>query len=193
MKKSQSNSPQPRKKVKSSEKELPEEKERFKEKEHLEEKELPRGKLHYRNWGYKKTRKKRYTKKKKNKIDFKEYLRKKAKAAWDARDVIIFVAVMLGFLASLHLMTSYNPGNESAICTVTSVEIIEHEDPYSISGEFETEECGIITTWNAPDGIPIRKYLQNFETGKKYRAYKSFHTRNDEFDFSVLRFEEIKE
>ena len=141
----------------------------------------------------KKTRKKRYTKKKKNKIDFKEYLRKKAKAAWDARDVIIFMAVMLGFLASLHFMTNYNPGNESAICTVTSVEIIEHEDPYSISGEFETEECGIITSSKSPDGIPIRKYLQNFKTGKKYRAYKSLLTRNDEFDFSVLRFEEIKE
>ena len=39
--------------MKSSEKELPEEKERFKEKEHFEEKELPRGKLHYRNWGHK--------------------------------------------------------------------------------------------------------------------------------------------
>lgn len=141
----------------------------------------------------KKTRKKRYTKKKKNKIDFKEYLRKKAKAAWDARDVIIFVAVMLGFLASLHFMTSYNPSNESAICTVTSVEIVEHEDPYSISGEFETEECGIITTSNAPDGERIYPYLQNFKTGKKYRAYKSLLTRNDEFDFSVLRFEEIKE
>ena len=141
----------------------------------------------------KKTRKKRYTKKKKNKIDFKEYLRKKAKAAWDARDVIIFVAVMLGFLASLHFMTSHNPSNESAICTVTSVEIIEHEDPYWTSGEFETEECGIIRSSKSPDGIPIRKYLQNFETGKKYRAYKSFDTRNDEFDFSVLRFEEIKE
>lgn len=141
----------------------------------------------------KKTKKKRYVKKKKNKIDFKEYLRKKAKAAWDARDIIIFVAVMLGFLASLHLMTSYNPGNESAICTVTSVEIIEHEDPYSISGEFETEECGIITTSNAPDGERIYPYLQNFKTGKKYRAYKSLLTRNDEFDFSVLRFEEIKE
>lgn len=141
----------------------------------------------------KKTRKKRYTKKKKNKVDFKEYLRKKAKAAWDARDVIIFVAVMLGFLASLHFMTSYNPGNESAICTVASVEIVEHEDPYSISGEFETEECGIITMWHAPDGERIYPYLQNFKTGKKYRAYKSFHTRNDEFDFSVLRFEEIKE
>lgn len=141
----------------------------------------------------KKPRKKIYTKKKKNKVDFKEYLRKKAKAAWDARDVIIFVAVMLGFLASLHFMTNYNPGNESAICTVTSVEIVEHEDPYWTSGEFETEECGIIRSSKSPDGIPIRKYLQNFETGKKYRAYKSFDTRNDEFDFSVLRFEEIKE
>ena len=141
----------------------------------------------------KKTKKKRYTKKKKNKVDLKEYLRKKAKAVWDARDVIIIMAVMLGFCASLHFMTNYNPGNESAICTVTSVEIIEHEDPYWTSGEFETEECGIITSSKSPDGIPIRKYLQNFETGKKYRAYKSFDTRNDEFDFSVLRFEEIKE
>ncbi len=141
----------------------------------------------------KKINKKRYTKKKKNKVDFKEYLRKKVKAVWDARDVIIIVAVMLGFCASLHFMTNYNPGNESAICTVTSVEIIEHEDPYWTSGEFETEECGIITSSKSPDGIPIRKYLQNFETGKKYRAYKTFYTRNDEFDFSVLRFEEIKE
>ena len=141
----------------------------------------------------KKINKKRYTRKKKNKVDFKEYLRKKVKAVWDARDVIIITAVMLGFCASLHFMTNYNPGNESAICTVTSVEIIEHEDPYWTSGEFETEECGIITSSKSPDGIPIRKYLQNFETGKKYRAYKSFDTRNDEFDFSVLRFEEIKE
>lgn len=141
----------------------------------------------------KKINKKRYTKKKKNKVDLKEYLRKKIKAVWDARDVIIIMAVMLGFCASLHFMTNYNPGNESAICTVTSVEIIEHEDPYWTSGEFETEECGIITSSKSPDGIPIRKYLQNFKTGKKYRAYKSFDTRNDEFDFSVLRFEEIKE
>lgn len=141
----------------------------------------------------KKTRKKRYVKKKKNKVNFKEYLRKRSKDAWGARDIIITMAVFLGFIASLHFMTNYNPGNESAICTVTSVEIIEHEDPYSISGEFETEECGIITSSKSPDGIPIYPYLQNFKTGKKYRAYKSFDTRNDEFDFSVLRFEEIKE
>ena len=141
----------------------------------------------------KKINKKRYTKKKKNKVDLKEYLRKKAKAVWDARDVIIIMAVMLGFCASLHFMTSYNPGNESEICTIESVKIIEHEDPYAISGAFETKECGTITMWHAPDGERIYPYLQNFKTGKKYRAYKSFHTRNDEFDFSVLRFEEIKE
>lgn len=141
----------------------------------------------------KKTRKKRYTKKKKNNFDFIEDFREIAKAAWDARDAVIFVAVMLGGLVFLHFTTNYNPGNESAICTVTSVEIVEHEDPYWTSGEFETEECGTITSSKSPDGIPIRKYLQNFETGKKYRAYKSFDTRNDEFDFSVLRFEEIKE
>ena len=141
----------------------------------------------------KKINKKRYTKKKKNKVDFIEYLRDIAKDVWDARGSIITVVVILGFFASLHFMTNYNPGNESAICTVTSVEIIEHEAPYSISGELETEECGIITTSNAPDGERIYPYLQNFKTGKKYRAYKSFDTRNDEFDFSVIRFEEIKE
>lgn len=141
----------------------------------------------------KKTHKKRYTKKKKNKVDFIEYLREIAKDAWDARDAFIIAAFILGVFASIHFMTNYNPGNESAICTVTSVEIVEHEDPYWTSGEFETEECGIITTSNAPDGERIYPYLQNFKTGKKYRAYKSLLTRNDEFDFSVLRFEEIKE
>lgn len=141
----------------------------------------------------KKINKKRYTRKKKNKVDFKEYLRDIAKDVWDARGSIITVVVILGVFASIHFMTHYNPGNESAICTVTSVEIIEHEDPYSISGEFETEECGIITMWHAPDGERIYPYLQNFETGKKYRAYKSFDSRNDEFDFTVIRFEEIKE
>ncbi len=141
----------------------------------------------------KKINKKRYTRKKKNKVDFKEYLRKIAKDIWRNREVIITAAVILGVFASIHFMTHYNPGNESAICTVTSVEIIEHEDPYSISGEFETEECGIITMWHAPDGERIYPYLQNFKTGKKYRAYKSFDSRNDEFDFTVIRFEEIKE
>jgi hypothetical protein len=141
----------------------------------------------------KKINKKRYTRKKKNKVDFKEYLRKIAKDIWRNREVIITAVVILGVFASIHFMTHYNPGNESAICTVTSVEIIEHEDPYSISGEFETEECGIITMWHAPDGERIYPYLQNFETGKKYRAYKSFDSRNDEFDFTVIRFEEIKE
>ena len=133
------------------------------------------------------------TKKPTKKVAFKNFLRSKANDIWRDRERILLMLCLLAFPASLYFISYVNPYNDSTICTVTSVEIIEHEDPYSISGEFETEECGIITSSKSPDGIPIRKYLQNFKTGKKYRAYKSFDTRNDEFDFSVLRFEEIKE
>ena len=133
------------------------------------------------------------TKKPTKKVAFKNFLRSKANDIWRDRERILLMLCLLAFPASLYFIFYVNPYNDSTICTVTSVEIIEHEDPYSISGEFETEECGIIKSSKSPDGIPIRKYLQNFETGKKYRAYKSFDTRNDEFDFSVLRFEEIKE
>lgn len=90
-------------------------------------------------------------------------------------------------------MTHYNPNNDSEICTIESVEIIEHEDPYAISGAFETKECGTIKMWHAPDGEYIRPYLNSIEAGRKYRAYKSFTTRNDKTGFSVIRFEEIKE
>lgn len=139
------------------------------------------------------SKKRNSSKKKKNKVTFKEYLRRKGRDIWYDREAIIFCVGVIAVFGFLYFMTHYNPNNDSEICTIESVEIIEHEDPYSISGEFETEECGIITSSKSPDGIPIRKYLQNFKTGKKYRAYKSFSTRNDEFDFSVLRFEEIKE
>ena len=130
---------------------------------------------------------------KNNGANFKEYFRRTAENIWNDRGVIIFFAGFIAVLGAIYFMTHSNPNNDSEICTIESVEIIEHEDPYWTSGEFETEECGIITSSKSPDGIPIRKYLQNFETGKKYRAYKSFDTRNDEYDFSVLRFEEIKE
>ena len=133
------------------------------------------------------------TKKPTKKVAFKNFLRSKANDIWRDRERILLMLCLLAFPASLYFISYVNPYNDSTICTVTSVEIVEHEDPYWTSGEFETEECGIITSSKSPDGIPIRKYLQNFETGKKYRAYKSFDTRNDEFNFSVLRFEEIKE
>ena len=133
------------------------------------------------------------TKKPTKKVAFKNFLRSKASDIWRDRERILLMLCLLAFPASLYFISYVNPYNDSTICTVTSVEIVEHEDPYWTSGEFETEECGIITSSKSPDGIPIRKYLQNFKTGKKYRAYKSFSTRNDEFDFSVLRFEEIKE
>ncbi len=139
------------------------------------------------------SKKRNSSKKKKNKITLKEYLRRKARDIWYDRVAIIFCVGFLAALGFLYFMTHYNPNNDSEVCTIESVEIIEHEDPYAISGKFETEECGTITMWHAPDGERIYPYLQNFETGKKYRAYKSFDIRNDETGFTAIRFEEVKD
>lgn len=132
-------------------------------------------------------------KKKKNKVTFKEYLHRKGRDIWYDREAIIFCVGVIAVFGFLYFMTHYNPNNDSEICTIESVEIIEHEDPYAISGVFETEECGTITMWHAPDGERIYPYLNSIEAGKKYRAYKSFDTRNDETGFTAIRFEEIKE
>ena len=133
------------------------------------------------------------TKKPTKKVAFKNFLRSKASDIWRDRERILLMLCLLAFPASLYFISYVNPYNDSTICTVTSVEIVEHEDPYSISGEFETEECGTITMWHAPDGERIYPYLNSIEAGKKYRAYKSFDTRNDETGFTAIRFEEIKE
>ena len=85
------------------------------------------------------------TKKPTKKVAFKNFLRSKANDIWRDRERILLMLCLLAFPASLYFISYVNPYNDSAICTVTSVEIVEHEDPY------------------------------------------------DEFDFSVLRFEEIKE
>ena len=84
------------------------------------------------------------------KVAFKNFLHSKAIDIWRDREKILLMLCVLAFPASLYFISYVNPYNDSTICTVTSVEIVEHEDPYSISGEFETEECGIITTSNAP-------------------------------------------
>ena len=139
------------------------------------------------------SKKRKSSKKNKNKVTFKEYLRRKARDIRYDREAIIFCVGVVAVFGFLYFMTHYNPGNESAICTVTSVEIIEHEDPYAISGEFETEECGTITMWHAPDGERIYPYLNSIEVGKTYRVYKSFDTRNDETGFTAIHFEKVED
>lgn len=133
------------------------------------------------------------TKKPTKKVAFKNFLRSKASDIWRDCERILLMLCLLAFPASLYFISYVNPYNDSTICTVTSVEIVEHEDPYAISGVFETEECGTITMWHAPDGERIYPYLNSIEAGKKYRAYKSFDTRNDDTGFTAIRFEEIKE
>ena len=130
---------------------------------------------------------------KKNKVTFKDYLRRKARDIWYDREAIIFCVGVVAVFGFIYFMTHYNPNNDSEICTIESVEIIEHEDPYAISGEFATEERGTITMWHAPDGERIYPYLNSIEVGKKYRAYKSFDTRNDETGFTAIHFEKVED
>ena len=92
------------------------------------------------------------TKKPTKKVAFKNFLHSKAIDIWRDRERILLMLCLLAFPASLYFISYVNPYNDSTICTVTSVEIVEHEDPYSIYGEFETEECGSITTSTATDG-----------------------------------------
>ena len=89
--------------------------------------------------------------------------RRKGRDIWYDREAIIFCVGVIAVFGFLYFMTHYNPNNDSEICTIESVEIIEHADPYSISGAFETEECGTITMWHAPDGERIYPYLNSIE------------------------------
>lgn len=109
------------------------------------------------------SKKRNSSKKKKNKVTFKEYLRRKGRDIWYDREAIIFCVGVIAVFGFLYFMNHYNPNNDSEICTIESVEIIEHEDPYAISGVFETEECGTITMWHAPDGERIYPYLNSIE------------------------------
>ena len=83
------------------------------------------------------SKKRNSSKKNKNKVTFKEYLRRKARDIQYDREAIIFCVGLVAVFGFIYFMTHYNPNNDSEICTIESVEIIEHEDPYSISGEFE--------------------------------------------------------
>ena len=139
------------------------------------------------------SKKRKSSKKNKNKVTFKEYLRRKARDIQYDREAIIFFVGLVAVFGFIYFMTHYNPNNDSEICTIESVKIIEHEGPHSISGEFETEECGTIAMWHAPDGERIYPYLNSIEVDKEYRAYKSFDTRNDETGFTAIRFEEVKD
>ncbi|WP_303959975.1 hypothetical protein [Rothia mucilaginosa] len=114
----------------------------------------------------------------------------------------IFISLVLGMgllFTFIHYVGHYEDKNWYAVCTVKSARVeivggqVSNMTDTSPKGIFETDECGVIEMYNAPDGKNIPEYVSQIQTGKKYKMYKTWSTRNDERNFNTLRLEEIKE
>lgn len=87
----------------------------------------------------------------------------------------------------------------TAICTVTKAYTKEIGGTVSgmndirPKGVFETEECGTLTMYAAPEGWKISEYVKTAQPGKKYLFHVLNLSTKKERDFDTTRFEEIKE
>ena len=113
-----------------------------------------------------------------------------------------FISLVLGMgllFTFMHYTTHIEDKNWYAVCTVKSARVeivggqVSNMTDTSPKGIFETDECGVIEMYNAPDGKNIPEYVSQIQPGKKYKMYKTLNTRNDDKDFNTLRLEEIKE
>ncbi len=114
----------------------------------------------------------------------------------------LFISLVLGMgllFTFIHYVGHFEDKNWYAVCTVKSARVeivggqVSNMTDTSPKGIFETDECGVIEMYNAPDGKNIPEYVSQIQTGKKYKMYKSLSTRNDDRDFNTVRLEEIKE
>ena len=113
----------------------------------------------------------------------------------------LFISLVLGMgllFTFIHYVGHFEDKNWYAVCTVKSARVeivggqVSNMTDTSPKGIFETDECGVIEMYNAPDGKNIPEYVSQIQTGKKYKMYKSLSTRNDDRDFNTVRLEEIK-
>ena len=114
----------------------------------------------------------------------------------------LFISLVLGMgllFTFIHYVGHFEDKNWYAVCTVKSARVeivggqVSNMTDTSPKGIFETDECGVIEMYNAPDGKNIPEYVSQIQTGNKYKMYKSLSTRNDDRDFNTVRLEEIKE
>ena len=88
----------------------------------------------------------------------------------------------------------------TATCTVTKAYTQERRGTdvsgmtdTGLKGVFETEECGTLTMYAAPEGWKIPAYVKTAQPGKKYLFHVSNRSNRKDRDFDMTRFEEIKE
>ncbi|WP_311473316.1 hypothetical protein [uncultured Rothia sp.] len=88
----------------------------------------------------------------------------------------------------------------TATCTVTKAYAQERRGTdvsgmtdTGLKGVFETEECGTLTMYAAPEGWKISEYVKTAQPGKKYLFHVLNLSTKKDRDFDTTRFEEIKE
>lgn len=111
--------------------------------------------------------------------------------------ISILIAVYMLFIFPKHIRDDSD--GITATCTVTKAYTAERGGTVSGAndinpkGLFETEECGTLTMFSAPEGRKIPEYVETVKPGRKYLFHVANSSAKKERDFVTTRFEEIKE
>lgn len=116
---------------------------------------------------------------------------------------IIIMTIVVAYLAYAFVYLPYSMRDDSdgitATCTVTKAYTrsrggtVSGMNDTAPVGVFETEECGTLSMYRAPEGWKIPAYVKTAQPGKKYLFHVLNSSTKKERDFSTTRFEEIKE
>jgi len=128
-------------------------------------------------------------------------IRKKYPNTWkqEYRFAIILGITLIVFYSCLQFFLHDDSHGSSSICTIESAYtkkrggMLGDMNDVALIGVFETKECGNIKMYAAPYGKNIPECVSEIQPGKKYKIHKTLSTRNDDKDFDMTRFEEIKE
>lgn len=119
------------------------------------------------------------------------------------RDQLIGIIIILAVAFWVYVYVPHYMRDDSdgitATCTVTKAYTKERGGTVSgmndirPTGIFETEECGTLTMYAAPEGWKISEYVKTAQPGKKYLFHVLNLSTKKDRDFETTRFEEIKE
>ena len=117
------------------------------------------------------------------------------------KTVGIFISILLAIYMFFIFPKQIRDDSDgfTATCTVTKAYTAERGGTVSGAndinpkGLFETEECGTLTMYEAPEGWKIPAYVKTAQPGKKYLFHVANRSNRKDRDFDMTRFEEITE
>lgn len=120
---------------------------------------------------------------------------------WSERITMLFLTMCVGYIFFIIPINLRDDSDGfTATCTVTKAYTQERRGTdvsgmtdTGLKGVFETEECGTLTMYAAPEGWKTPAYVKTAQPGKKYLFHVLNSSTKKERDFSTTRFEEIKE